>query len=146
MAAPEACTASRAADIKESMTSVCVRRWAMEAVNPWRRDRRCRTVASCGSTGTYYLDYICATYYTAVFWGLNPGGATPPPTTTTTTQPPVQCFTASNYAHTVAGRAYQSGGYTYAVGSNDAMGLWNVAVTTNLAETSAGYYQVVASC
>ena len=100
---------------------------------------------SCGSTGPYYLDYICATYHTAVFWGLNPGGATPPPTTTTTS-PPVQCFTASNYAHTVAGRAYQSGGYTYAVGSNDAMGLWNVAVTTNLAETSAGYYQLVPSC
>ena len=82
-----------------------------------------------------------------MFWGLNPGGTSPPPTTTTTTTPPpVQCFTASNYAHTVAGRAYQSGGYTYAVGSNDAMGLWNVAVTTNLSETSAGYYQLVPSC
>ncbi|QUQ64327.1 extracellular catalytic domain type 1 short-chain-length polyhydroxyalkanoate depolymerase [Kutzneria sp. CA-103260] len=100
---------------------------------------------NCGSTGTYYLDYICSTYYTALFWGLNNGGGTPPPTTTTT-NPPVQCFTDNNYAHTVAGRAYQSGGYAYAVGSNDAMGLWNVAVITSLSETSPGYYAVVPSC
>lgn len=57
-----------------------------------------------------------------------------------------QCFTASNYDQTVAGRAYQLGGYTYADGSNDAMGLWNVAVITSLAETSPGYYVVVSSC
>ncbi|MCQ4082820.1 PHB depolymerase family esterase [Streptomyces sp. RB6PN25] len=24
----------------------------------------------CGSTGTYYLNYICSSYYTAQFWGL----------------------------------------------------------------------------
>lgn len=30
----------------------------------------------------------------------------------------------SNYAHTTAGRAHQSGGYTYANGSNDAIRLW----------------------
>ena len=102
---------------------------------------------NCGSTGTYYLDYICSTYYTALFWGLDNGSSTPPPTTTTTTtKPPAQCFTANNYAQTVAGRAYQSGGYTYAVGSNDAMGLWNVAVITSLSETSPGHYAVVPSC
>jgi poly(hydroxyalkanoate) depolymerase family esterase len=36
----------------------------------------------CGSTGPYYLDYICSTYYTALFWGLGSGGTTAPPTTT----------------------------------------------------------------
>ena len=33
------------------------------------------------------------------------------------------CTTASNYAHTLAGRAYAAGGYTYALGSNQNMGL-----------------------
>jgi poly(hydroxyalkanoate) depolymerase family esterase len=105
----------------------------------------------CGSTGAYFLNYICSSYYTAVFWGLNSGGpTTPPPTTTTTTTtpppPPSQCFTDNNYDHTVAGRAYDQGGYTYADGSNNPMGLWSAGVTTSLRETSPGYYTVVAGC
>lgn len=39
----------------------------------------------CGSTGTYYIDTICSSYYTALFWGLNSGsgggtGTLPAPT------------------------------------------------------------------
>ncbi|PZS26837.1 MAG: PHB depolymerase esterase [Pseudonocardiales bacterium] len=30
----------------------------------------------CGSTGAYFLDYICSTYHTALFWGLDVGGYT----------------------------------------------------------------------
>jgi poly(hydroxyalkanoate) depolymerase family esterase len=119
--------------------------------------------AQCGSTGAYFLSYICSSYYTAAFWGLNssaPPTSTPsttpstkpsstPSTTPTSTPPttstssaPAQCFTANNYAQTVAGRAYQSGSYTYADGSNQNMGLWNVAVTHTLKETSPGYYVI----
>lgn len=127
-------------------------------------------VGQCGATGAFFLNYICSSYYTALFWGLNTSGATTPPTTTpptttpptttppttkppttpptttppTTTAPPV-CFTASNYAQTVAGRAYQSGGYTYANGSNQNMGLWNVFVTTTLKQTGPNYY-VIGTC
>ncbi len=50
------------------------------------------------------------------------------------------CTTASNYAHTVAGRAYQSGGYTYANGSGQNIGLWNVFTTTTLKMTGVNYY------
>ncbi len=44
----------------------------------------------CGTTGTYYLDYICSSYYTAKFWGLDgtSGGGTgalPAPTGLTVT-------------------------------------------------------------
>jgi poly(hydroxyalkanoate) depolymerase family esterase len=109
----------------------------------------------CGTTGTYYLDSICSSYYLAQFWGLT--GTTTPPTTTPPTTPPTTtpptttpptspppttgpCFTASNYAHTVAGRAHQSGGYTYANGSNQAMGLWNVAIVHTLRRTADNYY------
>ncbi|MFC4586607.1 extracellular catalytic domain type 1 short-chain-length polyhydroxyalkanoate depolymerase [Sphaerisporangium corydalis] len=50
------------------------------------------------------------------------------------------CVTSSNYAHTTAGRAHVSGGLTYANGSNQAMGLWNVAVTHTLRQTATNYW------
>jgi poly(3-hydroxybutyrate) depolymerase len=55
------------------------------------------------------------------------------------------CTTANNYAHVQAGRATQSGGYTYAKGSNQNMGLWNLFVTTTLKQTSPNYY-VIGTC
>jgi hypothetical protein len=55
------------------------------------------------------------------------------------------CYTASNYAHTTAGRATQTGGYTYAKGSNQNMGLWNTFVTTTLKQTAPSYY-VIGTC
>jgi poly(hydroxyalkanoate) depolymerase family esterase len=95
----------------------------------------------CGTTGTYYLQSICSSYYLAQFWGLTSGGGTTPPTTSPTPSPTATpCFTASNYAQTAAGRAHQSGGYTYANGSDQAMGLWNVAVTHTLRRTGDNYY------
>ncbi len=178
----------------------------------------------CGSTGAYFLDYICSSYYTGVFWGLDgssSGGGTgslPAPTgvtvtgttgttaslswnavsgaasyrvyrngaqagsttqttytdsglssgtsytytvaavdssgavgtasspvTATTTGYTPQCFTATNYDQVAAGRATTSGGYTYADGSGQNMGLYNVYVTHTLEETSAGYYVIADS-
>ncbi|MGW4527113.1 extracellular catalytic domain type 1 short-chain-length polyhydroxyalkanoate depolymerase [Amycolatopsis sp. NPDC004378] len=104
--------------------------------------------AQCGSTGAYFLAGICSSYYTGVFWGLDKGtgGTTtttaPPTTATTTTQPSGTCVNASNYAHTQAGRAHQSGGQVYANGSNQAMGLWNTFTTHALQETSPGYWVI----
>ena len=63
----------------------------------------------------------------------------------TTTGSAAVCFTASNYAHTTAGRAHQSGGYALANGSNQNMGLWNTFVTTTLKQTAANYY-VIGTC
>lgn len=66
--------------------------------------------------------------------------------TTTGTPPPVAtCYTASNYAHTVAGRAYALYGFTYANGSNQSMGLWNIFATTTLKKTGTNYY-VIGTC
>jgi hypothetical protein len=62
------------------------------------------------------------------------------PTPTPTTTPGVVCATSSNYAHTTAGRAHQSGGSTYANGSNDAMGLWNTFTTHTLKQTGPNYW------
>ena len=67
-------------------------------------------------------------------------------TTTGTPPPPVTtCYTASNYAHTIAGRAYALYGFTYANGSNQSMGLWNIYSTTTLKMTGSNYY-VVGTC
>lgn len=48
----------------------------------------------------------------------------------------------SNYDHVQADRAYTNLGYVYAVGSDDFMGLYNIADMTTLAETSKGYFEV----
>nr|WSX73335.1 PHB depolymerase family esterase [Streptomyces sp. NBC_00899]WSX80599.1 PHB depolymerase family esterase [Streptomyces sp. NBC_00899] len=179
----------------------------------------------CGSTGSYYLDTICSSYYTARFWGLD--GSTPPgggggtlpaptglavsgttgssvslswgavtgaasyrvyrggtqagsPTATSYTDTGLtagtaysytvaavdssgaagpasaavtatttgsgggsgQCFTDNNYNQVAAGRAHQSGGSTYADGSNQNMGLWNLYTTHTLKETGTDYYVI----
>ena len=63
----------------------------------------------------------------------------------TTTGSAATCYTSSNYTHTTAGRAYALGGYTYANGSNQNMGLWNTFVTTTLKMTGTNYY-VIGTC
>ncbi|MBW8893853.1 MAG: fibronectin type III domain-containing protein, partial [Burkholderiales bacterium] len=80
----------------------------------------------------------------AVDSGGAEGASSAPATGTTTGSAPV-CFTSSNYAHTTAGRATQSGGYTYAKGSNQNMGLWNTFTTTTLKQTGPSYY-VIGTC
>lgn len=72
-------------------------------------------------------------------------GAMSSPASGTTTGSPATCFTASNYAHTVAGRAYASFGYTYAKGSNQNMGLWNIYTSTTLKQTAPDYF-VIGTC
>ena len=72
-------------------------------------------------------------------------GAASTAATGTTTGTAATCYTASNYAHTVAGRAYQIGGYTYANGSNQYMGLWNTFTVQTLKMTGTNYY-VIGTC
>ncbi len=99
----------------------------------------------CGTAGAYFLTSICSSYHIAQSWGLG-GGTSPTPTPTPTSPSPSPsptaqpCFTASNYAHTTAGRARQSGGYTYANGSGQAMGLWNTFTVRTLRQTGRNHY------
>jgi poly(hydroxyalkanoate) depolymerase family esterase len=65
--------------------------------------------------------------------------------TATTTGGAAACWTGSNYAHVQAGRATTSGGYTYAKGSNQNMGLYNTFVTHTLKESPTGYYTIADS-
>ncbi|GAB3776889.1 hypothetical protein GCM10028796_55160 [Ramlibacter monticola] len=102
---------------------------------------------------------VTATRYTDT--GLNPGttyawtvaavdgngvqGALSAPANGTTTGAAATCYTATNYSHTVAGRAYVFGGFAFANGSNQNMGLWNVFVVTTLKQTGPNAY-VIGSC
>ncbi|MGW3210267.1 extracellular catalytic domain type 1 short-chain-length polyhydroxyalkanoate depolymerase [Streptomyces sp. NPDC001135] len=52
------------------------------------------------------------------------------------------CSTATNHAHVQAGRATTSGGYTYAKGSQQNMGLYNTFITHTLKESPTGYYTI----
>lgn len=66
-------------------------------------------------------------------------------TGTTTSSFICTATTSTNYAHVTAGRAYNSGGYALAVGSNQNMGLNNTFYTRTLAQTSPGYY-IIGNC
>jgi poly(3-hydroxybutyrate) depolymerase len=101
-------------------------------------------------TATSYTDtgLAPATTYAWTVTDLNSGGVESAPSTAasgTTTGTAATCYTANNYAHVQAGRAHQSGGYAYANGSNQNMGLWNLYVTTTLKMTGPNYY-VIGTC
>lgn len=104
-------------------------------------------------TGTSHTDtgLAAGTTYSWTVRSVDANGAesvasAPATGTTTGTPPPAEtCYTSSNYAHTTAGRAYYRGGYTYANGSNQNMGFWNVFVTTTLKQTGPNYY-VIGTC
>uniref|UniRef100_UPI000CD4A412 extracellular catalytic domain type 1 short-chain-length polyhydroxyalkanoate depolymerase n=1 Tax=Streptomyces sp. SM12 TaxID=1071602 RepID=UPI000CD4A412 len=121
---------------------------------------------SCGASGSYFLPGLCSASYMAQDWGIATGGgdptdpsdptdptdpdpadptdpsdpADPDPSDPDPSDPAPACFTASNYAHTQAGRAVHRLGLTYAVGSDAPLGLWNLAVTTSLVESPPGYF------
>ncbi|MGV9759623.1 extracellular catalytic domain type 1 short-chain-length polyhydroxyalkanoate depolymerase [Streptomyces tricolor] len=96
----------------------------------------------CGSTGApYFLDSICSSLWIARFFGLDTTGpGDPGPGDPDPGGGGAACWTASNYAHVQAGRATTSGGYTYATGSGQNMGLYNTFVTHTLKESPTGYF------
>jgi feruloyl esterase len=94
------------------------------------------TAGQCGVAAAYFLDTICSAYRDALFFGLGSGTPTDPPT------PEPVCVTATNYAHVQAGRAYVSGGYAYAQGSGQRMGLYNVFASTTLRQTGAAFWVI----
>ena len=102
-------------------------------------------------TGTSYTSSGLApsTSYSFQASSMDAGSAesvlSAPVTGTTTSGFSCSAMTASNYAHVQAGRAHVGGGYALANGSNQNMGLYNVFVSTTLAQTAAGYY-VIGSC
>ncbi|MFF4550120.1 PHB depolymerase family esterase [Streptomyces sp. NPDC001406] len=119
----------------------------------------------CGSTGTYYLNYICSSYWTAKFWGLDAsgGGGTgslPAPTgltVTGTTDTTVSLswsaasgaasynvYRGGNKVGSVTGTSYTDTGlgsgtkYTYTVAAVDSGGAVGTQSST-VSATTTGY-------
>ena len=69
-----------------------------------------------------------------------PAAATPDPGDPDPGGGTATCWTASNCAQVQAGRATTSGGFTYAKGSQQNMGLYNTFVTHTLKESPPGYF------
>ena len=130
-------------------TSMVISWGAVTGAASYRVYRGGVQVAS-GITGTSHTDTGLSpgtTYQwtVAAVDGAGTVGATSAPASGTTTGTAATCYTSSNYAHTMAGRAYALYGYTYAYGSNQYMGLWNVYVTTTLKQTGTNHY-VIGTC
>lgn len=142
---------------KDASGNVLVETWSINGMGHATAIDPGSAASQCGVVGGYSSDQdICSSYHTAVSWGIiggggggdpgdpgdgDPGDGDPgdddPPSGHVCTE-----HRTSNYYQVQAGRAYQSGGYTFAVGSNDAMGLYNVFTTHTLAETAPGYYEI----
>ncbi|MFD7293588.1 PHB depolymerase family esterase [Streptomyces sp. NPDC059897] len=106
----------------------------------YRGGSKVGTATSASYTDTGLATGTAYAYTVAAVDAEGAAGAKSAPVTATTGGFTPTCHTASNYQHTTAGRAHQSGGYTYANGSNQAMGLWNTHITHTLKQTAAGYY------
>jgi len=98
------------------------------------------TTTSTGYTDTGLATGTAYRYTVAAVDAAGATSAASSPVTATTTGYTPSCHTASNYDHTAAGRAHQSGGYTYANGSDEPMGLWNTFTTHTLKQTAPGHY------
>lgn len=123
---------------------------AVEGAASYAVHRNGTKVAS--ATATSYTDTgltagTAYRYTVAAVDGSGTAGTASAQVTATTTggSTPAQCWTATNYAQVTAGRAHTSGGYVYANGSEQNMGLYNVFVTHTLKESPTGYFVIADS-
>ena len=112
------------------------------------RDGNRVTASPVGATSYVDSGLAAGTTYSYAVSAVGSGGAEGARSATvaaTTGGTAPVCVTASNYAHVAAGRAYQSGGYAYALGSNQRMGLYNTFYTSTLKQTGPDYW-VIGTC
>ncbi|MFJ5778999.1 PHB depolymerase family esterase [Streptomyces sp. NPDC093094] len=111
----------------------------------YRDGTRTGTATSAAYTDTGLATGTTYSWAVAAVDAAGAAGPVSPAVTATTTGFTPTCHTASNYDHTAAGRAYRSGGHTYARGSGQAMGLWNTFTTHTLKRTAPDHYAVADS-
>ncbi|MGW5420025.1 extracellular catalytic domain type 1 short-chain-length polyhydroxyalkanoate depolymerase [Streptomyces sp. NPDC003943] len=141
--APTGLAVSGTTDTTVSLTWNAVAGASSYAV--YRDGSKVATTTSTAVTDTGLATGTAYGYTVAAVDATGTAGSVSAAVTATTTGFTPTCHTASNYDHTVAGRAYQSGGSTYATGSGQPMGLWNTFTTHTLKQTAPGYYVVADS-
>ncbi|MFI8219618.1 PHB depolymerase family esterase [Streptomyces sp. NPDC085932] len=138
--APAGLTVTRTTDTAVSLSWQAVDGAASYVVH--RDGTRVGTAASASFTDSGLATGTTYRYSVAAVDAAGAVGRVSSVVAATTTGFTPTCHTASNYDHTVAGRAYQSGGNTFATGSGQAMGLWNTFTRHTLKQTAPGYYVV----
>ncbi|OII61259.1 esterase [Streptomyces sp. CC53] len=126
-------------------TSAALRWDAVPGAASYRVYRGGAEVAATASPGHTDTGLATGTAYAYAVAAVDPAGAVgtlSATVTATTTGFTPTCDTASTYDHTRAGRAYQSGGYAYAGGSDELMGLWNTFTVRTLRQTAPGHFVV----
>lgn len=108
----------------------------------FRDGARAGSATTTAFTDTGLAPATAHTYTVAAVDTRGTPGARSAPVTATTTGSRPECFTDSNYGHVTAGRAHRIGGYAYANGSEQNMGLYNVFVRHTLARTAANHYVI----
>ncbi|MGN9793134.1 extracellular catalytic domain type 1 short-chain-length polyhydroxyalkanoate depolymerase [Streptomyces sp. OZ13] len=108
----------------------------------YRDGSRVATPRGISFTDTSLAAGSTHTYRVAARDAAGAEGARSAQITASTTGAAAVCWTDSNYAHVRAGRATTAGGYTYAKGSGQNMGLYNTFVTHTLKESPAGHYVI----
>ncbi|WP_371569283.1 extracellular catalytic domain type 1 short-chain-length polyhydroxyalkanoate depolymerase [Streptomyces canus] len=111
----------------------------------YRDGSKVGTTESTAYTDTSLTAGTTYGYTVAAVDAAGAAGAVSAAVTASTTGFTPTCHTSSTYDHTVAGRAHQSGGQTYANGSDEPMGLWNTFNGHTLEQTAPGYYVVADS-
>lgn len=138
--APTALTVTATTD-----TTVSLSWQAVDGATSYAIHRGGTKVGSTASTSFTDTGLVTGTTYSYTLAAVDEAGAAgrvSPAVTATTTGFTPTCHTADNYDHTLAGRAYQNGGHTYAKGSDQAMGLWNTFTVHTLKQTAPGFYVV----
>jgi chitodextrinase len=131
-------------------SSVSLAWTAVGGVSGYHVYRNGTRLTSSPVTSTSYVDsgLTAATTYSYAVSAVGSGGAESArssagsATTATGGGTTPVCVTASNYAHVQAGRAYQSGGYAYALGSGQRMGLYNLFYTSTLQQTGPNHWVI----
>ncbi|MEV8554386.1 PHB depolymerase family esterase [Streptomyces glaucescens] len=124
-------------------TSVTLRWNAVAGAESYQVHRGGTKVADTASTAHTDGGLATGTAYRYTVTAVDPAGrvgAASTAVTATTTGFTPTCHTASTYDHTVAQRAWASGGRAYARGSDEYLGLWNTFTVRTLKQTAPGHY------
>ncbi|WP_034091894.1 extracellular catalytic domain type 1 short-chain-length polyhydroxyalkanoate depolymerase [Streptacidiphilus albus] len=89
----------------------------------------------CGTTGAYFLQAICSSYYTALFWGLNNTGSTASPTPTPSASASASTSASPTPTPTASASASASPTPTPSASSTPLANCWT---TNNVAQNLAG--------
>jgi feruloyl esterase len=130
-------------EYRDGSGNVRVETWLITGMGHATANDPGTAVGQCGAAGSFFSDQnVCSSFQAGVRWGIINASTPPPPPPPPPGGHVCTTTTTNNFNHVSAGRATTSGGLTFAVGSGDAMGLYNTFVTNTLAETSPGFYKV----